>query len=44
MISDSHVFIDMDFRKVPKTKVFCAVCQKDLNNPHMAYILPMSHA
>lgn len=30
---ETHVFVDPDFRRNPKTDYFCGVCQRDIKKP-----------
>lgn len=36
--SERTVWIDMDFRRTPKTSTFCAICQRDIKNGPAAYV------
>lgn len=38
-LGQRYVFFDGDFRRVPKTRSFCAVCQRDTKSPaHSIYL------
>lgn len=32
-MTETHVYLDPDFRRSPKTGYFCAVCQRDIRAP-----------